>query len=300
MKILTIVLMFLGVTIFAEARPLRVVTTTTDLASIASEIGGDKINVSSLSRGTQDHHYVEPRPSMVVTLRGADLVIMVGMDHDIWVHALINSARNQNIRFGRPGYLDASAGIDKIEIPTGRIDASMGHLHIYGNPHYWLDPLNAKIIARNIARRLGQIMPGHREFFDRNLEEFNRRIAEKMVEWEKALEPFEGTKIAVYHRSWPYFTERFGIEIGAELEPKPGISPSPAHLNEVIGTLNRDGIGVIVIEVFHSERPARFVAGQTGAEVVILPSSVGGVEGTDDYFSLMDTIVGKLAEALAK
>ncbi len=299
-KILIMICFFCVLSLAAEARPLKVVTTTTDLASIAEEIGGEKIRVTSLARGTQDHHYVEPRPSMVVTLRDADLVIMIGMDHDIWIQSLINSARNPNIRFGRPGYLDVSSGIDKKEIPVGRIDASMGHLHIYGNPHYWLDPANGKIIARNIADRLSAIMPENSSYFYENLENFNLRIDEKLKEWQEELAPFRGAPIAVYHGSWPYFADRFGLEVACELEPKPGIPPSPGHLREVIEIVRRRGIKAIIIEVFHNERPARFVADATGAQVVVVPSSVGGMEGADDYFSLMDVLVGKIREALEK
>lgn len=299
-KITFLAILLISLSSIARAGQIRIVTTTTDLSSIATEIGGEKVSVTSLARGTQDHHYVEPRPSMVATLRNADLVVMIGMDHDIWVQALINSARNQNIRFGRPGYLDVSAGIEKLEVPFGKIDASMGHLHIYGNPHYWLDPLNAKIIAFNIASRLEAIAPEHGEYFRSNLEDFNRRIDQKMREWQSVMEPFRGEEIVVYHKSWPYFAERFGLVVAGELEPKPGIPPSPGHLRQVMELVRNRGIKVVVIEVFHNERAARSVAEQTGAEMVVLPSSVGGVPGTDDYFLLMDSIIYRLAEALGR
>lgn len=299
-KLLMIFAILLGLTVLAEADVLNVVTTTTDLASIAEEVGGEKVVVRSLSRGTQDHHYVEVRPSMVVTVRNADLLILVGMDHDVWVQALIDSARVRELRFGRSGYLDASTNIRKKEVPEGRIDASMGHLHVYGNPHYWLDPENAKIIARDIADRLSELAPEHKDYFQQNLDDFKSRIDEKLIEWKAKMEPFEGEQIAVFHGSWPYFAHRFGLETGAELEPRPGLPPSTSHLRDVVEKVRRNDIKVIVSEVFHSPRPGRFVAEHTDAVSIKVPSSVGGTEGADDYFAMIDIIIDRLTEALER
>jgi len=277
---------------------IKIVTTTSDLASIAKEIGKDRIQVNSLSKGTQDPHFIEVRPSMVMKLKDVDLLILIGMDLDIWVQALIDASRNPKISYGRLGYLDASMGIEKLDVLLGKVNASMGHVHPYGNPHYWLDPLNAKIIAGNIAERLSQLSPQNASFFNNNLIKFNKKIDEKMIEWKAKLAPFKGQKIAIYHRSWSYFANRFGLEVACELEPKPGIPPSPGHLKEVIHTIKQQNIKVILMEVFYDEKPARFVAEQTGAKVGIVPNSVGGTKEAKDYFDLIDTIVDKLAKGL--
>lgn len=297
-KTMSLLLSLLFVLPFKVEASLNVVTTTEDLASIAKEIGKEKIEVISLSKGFHDPHFIEVRPSQVMKLRNADLLILVGMALDIWVQGLIDASRNPKIRYGQKGYLDCSVGIEKLDVPIGKIDASMGHLHIYGNPHYWVDPENAKIIAFNITDRLSEISPENASFFKQNLTQFNKRIDEKMVEWKAKLAPFKGQKIVIYHRSWPYFTDRFGLVVACELEPKPGIPPSPRHLKEVIEKIKQENIKVILMEVFYDERPARFVAKQTGAKVVIVPSSVGGTKEAGDYFSLIDTIVNKLSKAL--
>lgn len=302
MKILLNVLFlgFLLTTTLGAKDTVKVVTTTADLASITKEIGKEKVEVTSLSNGTQDPHFIEARPSMVVKLKNADLLILIGMDLDVWVQSLIDASRNPKIRYGQSGYLDVSVGIEKLEVPVGKVDASMGHLHIYGNPHYWLDPKNAKIIASNIAERLSKISSANSSYFEENLNKFNKKIDEKMIEWEKKLTPFRNRKIAIYHRSWSYFAKRFGLSVACELEPKPGIPPSPKHLKEVVKIIKKKDVRVILMEVFYDEKPAKFVSQQTGAKVVVVPNSVGGTREVTDYFSLIDTIVNKLSEALKK
>lgn len=281
---------------------IKIVTTTSDLASIAEEIGREKVRVVSLSRGTQDPHFVEPRPSMVMKTRDADLLIIVGMNLDIWIESLINASRNPRIKPGRPGHLDASVNIEKLDVPPGgKVCAAVMGPHvfciIYGNPHYWVDPENAKIIASDIARRLGELYPENASFFQENLSDFHRRIDERLIKWQEKLAPFKGEKIITFHKNWPYFAQRFGLVVADELEPKPGIPPSPGHLREIIDKMRREDIRVILQAVFYDERPARFVARETGARVVVVPNSVGGTPEARCYFSLIDTIVGKLAEA---
>lgn len=298
-KLFLLLSLFFVLSPVAGAEVLKVVTTTTDLASIVGEVGGEKVEVQSIARGDQDLHYVEARPSMVVMVRNADLVVLIGMDQDVWVHALINSARNRNLRFGQPGYLDVSANIVKKEVPEGRIDASKGHIHIYGNPHYWLDPLNGKIIARDVADRLVELRPGNKEYFEENLERFNERIDEKLKEWKAKMSPFERESIVVHHKSFPYFADRFGLEVAGALEPKPGLPPSTAHLRDIIALVEREEIKVVVSEIFHNRRPGRFVAENTGAKAIVIPSSVGGTEEANDYFGLFDVIIDNLKEAFS-
>ncbi|MCM8760554.1 MAG: metal ABC transporter substrate-binding protein [Candidatus Omnitrophica bacterium] len=277
---------------------INILTTTEDLKSIAEAIGGDKVKVDSLGRGYQDPHFIQAKPSFMIKTKNADLFIRVGLELEIgYEDLIIDGSRNPKIRIGTPGHLDASEGVGLLEVPTTtKVDRSMGDIHPMGNPHYWLDPENAKIIAYNIAKRLSELSPSDEAYFQENLKAFNRKIEEKMVEWQKKMEPFKGRKVAIYHRSWPYFADRFGLKVACELEPKPGIPPSPGHLKEVIDIMRRDKVGLILMEVFYDEKPARFVAEQTGAKVIIVPNSVGGTDEAKDYFSLIDTIIGKIAE----
>ena len=279
---------------------IQILTTTTDLKSIVEFIGGDKVKVDSICKGYQDPHFVEAMPSFMIKAKKADLFIRVGLELEIgYEELIINGSRNKKIRIGQLGHLDASEGVSLLEVPTTtKIDRSMGDVHPMGNPHYWLDPLNVKVIASNIANRLSEISPEDALYFKKNLSEFNKKMDEKLIEWRKRLVPFKGENIAVYHRSWPYFVNRFGLVASCELEPKPGIPPSSGHLKEVIDKITKEDIKVILMEVFYDEKPAKFVAEQSGAKVVVVPNSVGGTKEAKDYFSLMDIIVKRLTEAL--
>ena len=259
------------------------------------------MTVDSLARGFQDPHHLEAKPSFMMKAKTANLFVRIGLELEIGYEGLIiDGSRNQKVRPGQPGHLDASEGISPLELPIAKIDRSMGDVHPMGNPHYWLDPENAKIIARNIANRLSELSPQNAGYFSKNLDNFNQKINNKMVEWKERLAPFEEDKIAVYHRSWPYFADRFGLVVACELEPKPGIPPSPGHLKDVIDIMKRDNVKIILMEVFYDEKPAHFVAGQTGAKVIVVPNSVGGTKDAKDYFGLMDTIVDKLVEGLKR
>ena len=299
-KIIILLTLLLGLSGLAYGKDvISVLTTTEDLKSITEAIGGAKVDVDSLARGYQDPHFVAAKPSFMMKAKNADLFMVIGLELEIgYEELIINGSRNQKIRIGQPGYLDVSEGVNLLEVPTTtKIDRSMGDVHPMGNPHYWLDPENVKMVAYNIAKRLSELSPGNAPYFQENLASFDKKMDEKMAEWNKKMEPFKGRKIAIYHRSWPYFVDRFGLVIACELEPKPGIPPSPAHLKEVIDIIKRDKVGVILMEVFYDEKPAQFVAGQTGAKVIVVPNSVGGTKDANDYFSLMDTIINKLADA---
>jgi ABC-type metal ion transport system, periplasmic component/surface adhesin len=301
-KIPILLVLLAGLSSFTYAKDaINVLTTTEDLKSITETIGGDKVRVDSLAKGYQDPHFVDAKPSFMMKAKNADLFIVVGLELEIgYEELIINGSRNLKIRIGQPGYLDVSEGVGLLELPTTtKIDRSMGDVHPMGNPHYWLDPENVKIVAYNIANRLSELSPEHTQYFQGNLAAFDKKIDEKMAEWNKKMEPFKGKKIAIYHRSWPYFVNRFGLTVACELEPKPGIPPSPTHLKEVIDIMKRDKVNVILMEVFYDEKPAQFVAGQTGAKVIVVPNSVGGTKEANDYFGLIDTIVNKLAEAFS-
>ena len=223
-----------GFLLAAESQ-IRVVTTTSDLESITEFVGGDRVKVASITTGYQDPHFVEIRPSYMIKVREADLFIRIGLELELaWESLIIEGSRNPKIKVGSLGHLDASEGIERLEVPTKKIDRSMGDIHPFGNPHYWLDPLNAKIMANNIARKLGEISPEDEDYFMQNAAQFNRKIDEKMKEWDQKISPYKGNKIVTYHKSWPYFARRFGLIMGEYLEPKPGIPPSSRHILEVI------------------------------------------------------------------
>ncbi|MEW5944576.1 MAG: metal ABC transporter substrate-binding protein [bacterium] len=278
---------------------VRVVTTTTDLAAITQEVGKDKVQVESLSRGNQDPHFVDPKPSFMVKLQKADLLIVVGLDLEIgYIQPLIDGSRNPKIRKGGAGYMDASAGCEILQIPNVKVERSMGDIHIYGNPHYWLDPVNGKVIAKNIAVALSRVDPANAGFYSENAKSFGKRIDEKLEEWKKKLAPCKGAEIITYHNSWPNFARRFGIVVAGHVEPKPGIPPTPSHTVSVISTIKEIGIKAIVVEPYFDKKAPNAIASKTGAKVLVLPPSVGGVQGTDDYFALFDYIVSQLASAL--
>jgi len=301
-KIIIFLIALLAMGSFAYGKDaINVLTTTEDLKSVTEAIGGDNVKVDSLAKGLQDPHFVDAKPSFMMKAKNADLFIRIGLELEIgYEELIIDGSRNQKIRIGNPGHLDASEGVYLLEVPTTtKVDRSMGDVHPMGNPHYWLDPENVKIVARNIANRLSELSPENAGYFQENLKAFDKKMDEKMVEWNKKMAPFKGKKIAIYHRSWPYFADRFGLIVACELEPKPGIPPSPGHLKDVIDIIKRDKIKVILMEVFYDEKPAQFVASETGAKVVIVPNSVGGTKEAKDYFSLMDIIINSLTEALS-
>ena len=301
-KICVLLIMLLALSSYAYGKDaINVLTTTEDLKSVTEAIGGDNVKVDSLAKGLQDPHFVDAKPSFMMKAKNADLFIRIGLELEIgYEELIIDGSRNQKIRIGNPGHLDASEGVYLLEVPTTtKVDRSMGDVHPMGNPHYWLDPENVKIVARNIANRLSELSPENAGYFQENLKAFDKKMDEKMVEWNKKMAPFKGKKIAIYHRSWPYFADRFGLIVACELEPKPGIPPSPGHLKDVIDIIKRDKIKVILMEVFYDEKPAQFVASETGAKVVIVPNSVGGTKEAKDYFSLMDIIINSLTEALS-
>ena len=280
---------------------LRVVTTTEDLASLTREVGGDRVAVESLSSGTQDPHFVEPKPSLLLKLNRAALLIAVGRElESAWLPPLLTQARNSKTQPGSPGYLDASGGVRILEIPTGQITRAMGDVHPSGNPHYWLDPRNGLVIARAIEVRLGELLPAVRAYFAQRVAGFAQRLAEAEKRWDAAMAPYKGAKIVTYHRSWANFVERFGLNVIGYIEPKPGIPPPPRHIVDLIAEMRKQQIKVILVEPYFDLRTPESIARETGASVLVMPPSVGGVAGIGDYIALFDYNVKLLVTALAK
>ena len=279
----------------AAAKQLRVVTTTTDLADLARRIGGNRVKVISIGRGDQDVHLIDPRPSQVVMLRDADVFVKIGMDLDKWSEALVDASRNRAIRYGGPGYVDCSVRIRRLDVPTVKVDPSKGEWHAYGNPHYWLDPLNAEIISANILEGLKRASPADADYFESNRNGFLADLRAAMERWQQKLAPYRGRKIVTYHRAWTYFVRRFGLEVLGCIEPKPGIPPTASHVASLIERIKAEQQPVVIADAaFYPDKAANTIAARTGTEFVVIPASVGGVKGADDFFSLFDHIVDGL------
>lgn len=278
---------------------VKVVTTTEDLAALAREVGGDKVEVVALAKGYQDPHFVEPKPSFILAVSRADLLIAVGRELEIgWLPTLITSSRNSKIQPGATGYLDASLNVKILEIPTGQLTRAMGDVHPQGNPHYWLDPNNGRLIAQAIRDRLSSLDAADKAYFQQRYQDFDTRLAAAEKRWDAAMAPYKGTKIATYHRSWPNFTDRFGLVVMGYVEPKPGIPPSPSHTLELITDMKAQGVKVIIVEPYFDKKTPTSIASQVGGTVLELAPSVGGTKEATDYIKLFDYNVGTVAAAL--
>jgi zinc/manganese transport system substrate-binding protein len=276
----------------------RVMTATTDLAAIAQEIGGDRVDVDSIARGYQDPHFVEAKPSFLLKLRKADLLIVVGLELEIgWLPPLIQQSGNPRIQVAAPGYFDASRFAKILEIPTGQVTRAEGDVHPQGNPHYWLDPENGLRIAKGIQTKLTEMRPADAAYFAERYASFEQRIKEAEQRWQDQMKPYAGRKIVTYHRSWPNFAEHFHLEVDGYVEPRPGIPPSPQHTVELMGLMKRDAVKVIVVEPYFDLKTPDAVARETGAKVVVLMPSVGGEKEITDYFKLFDYDIAKLKQA---
>ena len=287
--------MFISV---ANAGTIKVVTTTMDLRSITEMIGGNKVSVLSIATGYQNPHFVDPKPSYITSLSNADLFVTIGLDLETgWSPQLLASSRNSKIQKGSPGYVDASESVGLLQVPSS-LNRGEGDIHIYGNPHYWLDPLNGKVIARNITNGLERIDPSNKSFYEANLHDFFSKIDTKVREWEARMAPFKGAKIIAYHNEWVYFERRFGLEVVDFMEPKPGIPPSPSQLVKVIKEVQADKIKVIISSPYFTTSSSDVVAKQTNVKELTLATSVGAFSNIKNYFDLFDYDIDKLTEVL--
>jgi zinc/manganese transport system substrate-binding protein len=280
------------------AGKLNVVTTTPDLGALAREIGGDRVDVKSLAKPTEDPHFVDAKPSHIVTLNRADVLVEGGAELEQgWMPPLLDNARNSKIAVGAPGRVTASTGIRMLEVPT-TLDRSRGDVHALGNPHFLIDPKNAEIVATSIADHLTQVDPAGAATYAANLKKFKAEVDAKTVEWEKMLAPYKGAKVVTYHNDFPYFAERFGLSVLQTLEPKPGIAPSPAHLAEVIAAMKSQGGHVILVQPYQNRKTAETVARQTNAQVLDVSQQPGALKNTDTYVALMNNLVTTIANGL--
>jgi zinc/manganese transport system substrate-binding protein len=281
------------------ARKLRVVATTNDLKWAVEQIGGKNVEVVALMHPLQNPHTVQPRPSFIVQLNRADLLVRIGLDYEeTWLPPLVEESRNPKIRRGGVGDVDASIGIPLLEIPQGRVTREQGEVHIFGNPHYWLDPENMKIIARNIANGLRRIDPANADEYERNLKRLERLMDDLLDETLKLAAPLRGEKFVAYHTTWSYLANRYGFRIIGYLEPKPGIPPSASHLADLIVRMRQEKVKVIIKEPFYENRIPNMVAQRTGAKVVEICPTVGGEPDTETYPKLLRQILTKLVNAV--
>ena len=293
---------FMLVVVFApdaQAKKLNVISATTDLAALTKEVGGDKVDVEAIARGYQDPHFVEAKPSFLLKLRRADLLIVVGLDLEIgWLPPLINQSGNSHIQVGAQGYLDASQFSDILDKPSGQVSRAMGDVHPLGNPHYWLDPENGRRVAQGIADKLSQLDPADQAYFHQQFQNFNTRLTEAEKRWDSQMAPYHGRKVVTYHKSWPNFAKHFGLDVVGYIEPRPGIPPSPSHTLELIGMMKRDNVKIIMVEPYFDLKTPNSIAAATGAKVLVMLPSVAGEPDVTDYFKLFDHDIQLLINAI--
>lgn len=283
----------------SSAQKLNVVATLPDFGAIAQEVGGERVKVTSICRGTEDAHYVDARPSFIRLLNQADVLIEGGAELETgWLPPLLNSARNPRIAADAPGHVVLSRGIQLLEVPSGPVDRSMGDVHPLGNPHFWGDPLNGGIMATNIAESFSRLDPLNASVYRSNCLAFVQRLNAGLAEWSRELAPYRGTKVLTYHKSFTYFLARFGFELAGTIEPKPGIEPSPSHLNALVGRVKGQGVKLVLIEPFRPRKTPEYVAEAIDARLLVLPDKVGGVEKVKDELGLFDYNVRQIVAAL--
>jgi len=297
---LTVIMGLLFATQPANAAGIRVVATLTDLADLARNIGGNKVEVRSLATGVEDTHGVPMKPSFVPLLNRADLVLVVGFGCEhAFLPALLEASRNPRIQYGKPGYVDCSVGITPLDVPKST-DHSQGDVHPYGNPHYMLDPVLAKTAIQNIYNALVAVSPENQAEFARNRDAYLAKLNAKIAEWQNEVSAIKGAKFVSYHEHWPYFAERFGLVYFGTIELKPGIDPTPHHIEELIASMKAERVPIVVREPQFPEKVPALIAEQTGAKLVTLPIMPGAVPHSDTYIEMMDTIIKTMVEAKGK
>lgn len=277
---------------------IRVVTTTTDLQSLTQAVGGAAVAVTSLTSAGQDGEAYQARPGDLLRLKQAQLVVRVGLDYDLWLDPLLGQVGRAELRRGGAAYVDASTGIPLLEIQASPI-APGGHAHGLGNPHYWLDPLNAETMTANILLGLAQIDPAHTHTYERNRQRFLQTLAQRVGAWSKRLQRLQGVALIVYHNSWPYLARRFRLHVVETIEPKPGVPPSPVHLVKLVALMRSENVRGILKAPTEDEEAPRMLAARSGARVVTLAPSVGAVPAATDYLALFEYNVSALERIAA-
>jgi len=290
--------LLLLISAFTSHAALQVVTTTQDLAAIAQAVGGEQVEVQSLTQGTRDPHFATAKPSMIRQVFGADLLLVIGADMEIgWLPPLLQSARNSRVQPGNPGYLDLSSAVVLLDKISGPVSRSMGDVHAKGNPHYWLDPRNGLRMAQAIATRLSEMDPAHKDDYQRRLNTFEQIMGTKLPLWQAELAPLKGKRVIAYHKSFIYLADAFGFQIIDEIEPMPGITPGASTLSTLVERIKTEHIGLLIMEPYYERRSANYLNEQTAIRMVVLPQSVGAQTEINTYFDLFDAIVATLNKA---
>ncbi len=292
MKRIVLLILTMLIIVPSSQSKIKIVASTSDIASIAEQIGGDQIELFYICPASANPHSVEILPSYMIRVTKADIYLKVGMMLDFWADPIIDGSRNRNLKV-----VDCSRGVEPLEVPIGKVDASMGDIHAAGNPHYWLDPVNGVIIAQNIHDALIEIDPKHRDKYDFNLKLFQDEMSDLIYGWKQMASPLNGLKIVTYHNSWVYFSDIFKLNVVGFVEPKPGIEPTPSHTNELVKLIKAHSVLVIGMEPYFSNRAPNAIAAATDAVVVKLPPSVKSIPEVDDYFDLFDYLINTLIRA---
>ncbi len=294
-------LLFIGLVAqpFVAATAVRIVTTTTDLASIAKEVGGNRVEVDSLTEGNIDLHFVSARPDFIMKMNKADVFVEIGLDLEAsWTPLLLNQARNSKIQRGQQGYCYAFKGIRLLQVPTGTVDRSMGDIHVFGNPHYWIDPLNGIQIAKNILNTLSLVDYEHEKEYRANYEVFVAKVKKLTLNLMRLMKLHKGKKLVVYHQEFNYLADRFGLDIAGSVEQRLGIAPGPAWINKTVALIKEQKIPVVLVSPWSNVGIARRVADESGARLLILPVQTGSGDNTETWLKMIETTTKTLAGAL--
>lgn len=278
--------------------PLPVVTTSTDLKALVDAVGGEKVQTESLAPPLSDPHSFEIKPGQLAKLKSATLLVRVGLDHEPWLGVALRTVNDPRFVAGSPNYLDTSKGIRLLQAETPRLRADKGaHVHGFGNTHFWLDPENGRPITAAVLEALARLAPADRGYFEANRKNFLARLEERLQNWSRAMAPLKGARVVVFHESWPYFAERFGLVIVAAIESTPGVPPSPTYLATLIQKMRDSGIRLLIAEPYSNASIVKEVATKSGATPVTLIPSVGGDPAAADYLSLFDLNVKRLSQS---
>ncbi len=281
----------------AQAK-LNVVATLPVFGTLAQEIGGDRIEVTTLARGNQDPHFLDAKPSYVVALSKADLLIEGGLDLEIgWLPPIVVQSRNGKIQPNNPGNMNAALGLNILEVPRTAVDRSMGDVHPLGNPHAWLDPRNVKLIAANIYQHLANLDPEGKSYYEGRLKDFLGRLNAKMAEWQPLADKLRGKKVITYHKSFSYFADWTGLSVIETIEAKPGIPPSTKHVDDLVKVVPQEGVKAIISESYYPKKMPQFLAEKTGIPNLILPSDTDEM-GINTYFELIDSLLREISKAV--
>lgn len=273
---------------------LKVLATTADWGALATELGGDKVNVYTATTALQDVHSVDAKPSLVARARTADLLIATGADLEIgWLPVLLQESGNARIQPGTTGHFTAAATVKLIDIPTS-VDRSLGDIHAQGNPHLQLDPRNIAVVAKALSARLASIDPANAAYYSARGADFQTRWQAAMARWATAAMPLKGVPVVVIHKDQAYLSRWLGLVEVAAIEPKPGVPPSAGYLAGLVARLASTPARMILRNAYNDTKAADWLAGRTGATVVVLPFSVGGTPGAKDLFGLFDDTLERL------